>query len=295
MSRIPFFYRDEQVHDAWSFSMSPLKPGLIARRLALDPLFRVRGDFEPVSASLLTITHDAAHVDALIAGTEADGFGNKSAKDNLAIRYTVGNLLAAAEYQVPVSFSLTSGFHHAGGNFCGGFCTYEALTLAAEIEHRNNNGRTLIIDEDAHYGNGCVSQIEVLGMDAYCTYLQSAHTHVRYGVNLAMFAKQLDKVLERDKPTLILYQAGADNWAGDPLGGALSIEQLYYRDLIVLEAARRNNIRIVVNLAGGYAHDYEHTVRIHLNTAEAIKEVFGFATGAPFYPVSAFEEEATAL
>ena len=295
MSSIPFFYRDEQVHDPCSFSKSPLKPGLIARKLALDPLFKVRSNFEPVSASLLKMTHNPAHIDALIAGDKPDGFGNRSSKDNVAIRYTVGNLLAAAEYKVPVSFSLTSGFHHAGGDFCGGFCTYEALTLAAEIEHKFNDGRTLIIDEDAHYGNGCVSQIEALKMGGYCAYMQSALTHTRHAVDLPLFAQRLGKALDRIKPTLILYQAGADNWAGDPLGGSLSIEQLYERDLIVLMAARDRGIRIVVNLAGGYAHNFEHTVRIHLNTAEAIKAVFGFADGKPFYPVSAFEEEAPAL
>ena len=238
MSSIPFFYRDEQVHDACSFSKSPLKPGLIARKLALDPLFRVRSDFPAATADVLKITHDPAHVDALIAGNTPDGFGNRTSKDNVAIRYTVGNLLAAAAYKVPVSFSLTSGFHHAGGNFCGGFCTYEALTLAAEIEWRERMGRTLIIDEDAHFGNGCEAQIEVLSMGKYCTYMQSAYTHTRNAVDLPLFAQRLEKMLDRIKPTLILYQAGADNWAGDPLGGALSIEQLYERDLIVLKAAR---------------------------------------------------------
>lgn len=294
MKHVPVFYRDEQVHDACSFSKSPLKPGLVARKLSLDPTFRIINDFAPVSAETLKLTHEPGHVDALIAGEERDGFGNRSAKDNLAIRYTVGNLLAAAQHKAPVAFSLTSGFHHAGGNFCGGFCTYEALTLAAKIEHRNNGGHTLIIDEDAHFGNGCESQIEVLGMGAYCTYLQSAKTHVRHTVDLNGFLHQLAKVIERDKPTLILYQAGADNWAGDPLGGALSMEQLYKRDLLVLGLARSLSIPIVVNLAGGYAHDYEHTIQIHLNTAQAIKATY-LDGGIPFYPVSAFEEEAARL
>lgn len=295
MSSIPFFYRDEQVHDACSFSKSSMKPGLIARRLALDTLFRVRSNFEAATPAILKMTHDPAHVDALISGAAPDGFSNKSSKDNLAIRYTVGNLLAAAAHPGPVRFSLTAGFHHASADHCGGFCTYEALTLAAMIEHKFNDGATLIIDEDAHYGNGCAAQIDLHDMHGYCTYVQSSHTHTRYGVNLEAFAMQLHKLIQRDKPTLILYQAGADNWAGDPLGGSLSIEQLYQRDVIVLRAARSCNIPIVVNLAGGYADNYEHTIRIHMNTAEAIKDVFGFTTGQPVFPESAFEEEAAAL
>ena len=72
-----------------------------------------------------------------------------------------------------------------------------------------------------------------------------------------------------------MYQAGADAWAGDPLNcGGLTIGELYQRDIITLHVAKQLEIPIVVNLAGGYAENYEDTLRIHQNTGEALKEVF---------------------
>lgn len=307
--QIPVFYHDEQVHDACAYSKSPLKPSLLARRVAIDTAFQITGNngkdalIYPAGANRLAQTHDAAHVLALIYGTVKDGFDNASKKDNKAIRMTVGNFLAAAEWAAAgkrkggpgdiihpgVVWSLTSGFHHAQADHCAGFCTYEALTLAAFELHKLRGMKTLIVDEDAHWGDGCVSMIDRHCMQQYCEYMYSPHTH--QGADLEKFKRHLDIMLRVFRPDIIFYQAGADNWIGDPLGGNLTMEQLYQRDLIVFKSARRLKIPIVANLAGGYAENYEDTLQIHLNTGEAMKQVFLGAEGKPLYPVHAVEVE----
>ena len=138
-TRIPVFYNEEQIHDPCAYSKSPLKPSLLARKIINDDTFAIRsGMIGPVGADRLSLTHDVAHVRALINGDKADGFGNLSKKDNKAIRTTVGNFLLAAEVAAGqpdahpgAVWSLTSGFHHASHASCGGFCTFDALTLAA--------------------------------------------------------------------------------------------------------------------------------------------------------------------
>lgn len=307
--QIPVFYHDEQVHDACAYSKSPLKPGLLARKIAIDTAFQITGNngkdalIYPTAADRLTQTHDAAHVRALIDGTVKDGFDNASKKDNKAIRMTVGNFLAAAEWAAVgkrkggpadivhpgVVWSLTSGFHHAHADHCGGFCTYEALTLAAFELQKFRGMKTLIVDEDAHWGDGCVSMIDRNKMQRYCEYMYSPHTH--QGADLEKFERHLDIMLRVFRPDIIIYQAGADNWIGDPLGGNLTMEQLYQRDLIVFKSARYLKIPIVVNLAGGYANNYEDTLQIHMNTGEAMKHVYLGVPVNPLFPVHAAELE----
>lgn len=286
---IPVFYDDKQVFDACSYSKSPLKPALLARRIALDEAFEIQGGFAPISVDELKLTHDPAHIDALMVGAKANGFGNRSIKEMNAIRYTAGNLLAAARHPGDVAWSLTSGFHHAHADECGGFCTIEALTLVAELMHEEGCIRTLIVDEDAHFPDGCVAQIERNRMHEYCRIIQSRHTH---GSNrLDLFERQVLSNLEDFNPGLVIYQSGGDNWVCDPLGGSLTIQEMYLRDLIVFQATKERGIPIVVNLAGGYADDYEHTLRIHMNTGEAMKAIYLGVEPKPIYPVSAIELE----
>ncbi len=100
------------------------------------------------------------------------------------------------------------------------------------------------------------------------------------GTTDATYLEWLDHALrraqERFEPELISYVAGADPYGGDQLGGlALTIDGLKQRDLMVFNFARDHGYPIMVTLAGGYAQDPEDTVKIHVNTALAAKEVFG--------------------
>jgi acetoin utilization deacetylase AcuC-like enzyme len=289
---IKVFYNDKQVHDAASFSKSPLKPGLLARRIALDPAFAIRQDFTPATANHLKLVHDGAYIADVLNGTHPNGFGNRSSKDAMAICYTVGNLLDAVDYAYThdtVAWSLTSGFHHAGYDFGGGFCTFDALTMAAEALYQDGGVKTLIIDEDAHYGNGCTDIIERRNMHRYCRYLQSAHTH--HTNDLLGYARHIRRVVEEFEPGMIIYQAGADNWVCDPLGGELTMHELFERDRITFKIAKEFGIPIAVTLAGGYADDYDDTLAIHMNTGEAMKSVYLGMHAEPLFPVHAVELE----
>jgi len=67
---------------------------------------------------------------------------------------------------------------------------------------------------------------------------------------------------------------GADPYREDQLGGlALTIEGLRDRDRMVFEHARRRGVPIAITLAGGYARRVEDTVRIHVNTILAARDL----------------------
>lgn len=284
LKAIQTFYSDKQVFDPCSFSKSPLKPGLLARKIAIDPTFSIIQDFPEATVAQLKSSHNPDYIDGLVQGWIKNGFGNKSVKEMHAIRHTVGNFMAAAKAALAngkVAWSLTSGFHHACYDSAGGFCTIEGLTVTAN----ELNVRTLIVDGDAHFGNGVVDMIAVNDLGERVKYLQSAHTHGRLEqVDLDAYRDELIAAIAKHNPELIMYQAGADNWVCDPLGGKLTMEQLYRRDLITLEAAKDAGVPIVVNLAGGYAEDYDDTLLIHMNTGEAMKEIF-LGYGAALFPI----------
>ena len=61
----------------------------------------------------------------------------------------------------------------------------------------------------------------------------------------------------------------------DQLGGlALTMEGLQKRDRLVFEHARRRGIPVASTMAGGYARRVADTVRIHINTIVAARDVF---------------------
>jgi acetoin utilization deacetylase AcuC-like enzyme len=75
-------------------------------------------------------------------------------------------------------------------------------------------------------------------------------------------------------PDLIFYVGGADPYCEDQLGGlALTIEGLQKRDRLIFEYARERGIPVASTLAGGYARRVADTVRIHVNTIVAAREV----------------------
>ncbi len=93
---------------------------------------------------------------------------------------------------------------------------------------------------------------------------------------LACLGNAVSLGLEKFRPDLICYVAGADPYRDDQLGGlALTIEGLKQRDSLVFRLAKAEGIPVMVTFAGGYAHKLEDTVAIHSNTVVAAKEIYG--------------------
>ncbi len=80
--------------------------------------------------------------------------------------------------------------------------------------------------------------------------------------------------LDEFRPEILFYIGGADPFCEDQLGGlSLSKGGLKVRDRRVFEEARRRGIPVATALAGGYARRVEDTIRIHVNTILAAREV----------------------
>jgi acetoin utilization deacetylase AcuC-like enzyme len=97
------------------------------------------------------------------------------------------------------------------------------------------------------------------------------------GADDQYYLAQLDLALEtlfaRFDPQLIIYLAGADPYEGDRLGRlGLTMDGLAQRDRTVLDAAKARGLPVAIAMAGGYGHNIDETVAIHLQTLRIASE-----------------------
>jgi acetoin utilization deacetylase AcuC-like enzyme len=186
--------------------------------------------------------------------------------------------------------SLSGGFHHAYPGHGEGFCMIHDVGVAIRSLQAAGKIRTaMTVDTDVHHGNGTAA---IFGNDA-SVFTLSIHQENNYpmpkppsdvdigledGTRDSEYLNALEKALlsalQKITPDLIFYVGGADPYREDQLGGlALTIEGLQKRDRLVFEHARRKGIPVASTLAGGYARRVADTVRIHVNTIIAARDV----------------------
>jgi acetoin utilization deacetylase AcuC-like enzyme len=133
-------------------------------------------------------------------------------------------------------------------------------------------GKVLIIDGDAHFGDGTVSCLSVLGLTGQVINITRDRGigEAQADLNVEGWFAYTEALIKEHRPGVILYQAGADAWEGDPYGsGYLSFEAMGYRDEGIFRAAIHHGVPLAWNLAGGYSEPMEKTVALHLQTLAA--------------------------
>jgi len=186
--------------------------------------------------------------------------------------------------------NLSGGFHHAFPDHGEGFCMIHDVAIAIRRLQAERLIRTaMVVDTDVHHGNGTAAifadddTVFTLSIHQENNYPlpkppSSIDLHLRDGIGdadyLAILEKHLVKALSGFHPDLVFYVGGADPYCEDQLGGlALTIEGLHKRDRVVFDHARRRGAPVAITLAGGYARRVEDTVRIHVNTILAARDL----------------------
>jgi acetoin utilization deacetylase AcuC-like enzyme len=205
----------------------------------------------------------------------------------VAAELSCGGTLLAARHALEhgVGLHLGGGFHHAFDDHGEGFCLLNDVAVAAtQLLAEGAVKRVAVVDLDVHQGNGTAEIFE--GDERVFTF--SMHQEENYpfvkppsdldidlpdGTGddryLAILDANLPRILERRRPQLVFYLAGADPYREDELGGlALSMGGLRRRDAYVLATARGAGACVAVVLAGGYAFRRSDTVEIHAATLE---------------------------
>ncbi len=251
------FYSEKTVAISKSYSPSASKPRFAVQSW-LDHHFDIEV-IEPVPVSLeqLCGAHAAKYVNGVLSLREANGFGDRSPSVAESLRYTSGALLDAARDAISTggfSCAPVSGFHHAGYDFGGGFCTFNGLMVTAiDLLHSATVLKVGILDCDQHFGNGTEDIIERLDLrDDVIHYTSGQHSLVA-----STFLEGLPDLMESlySDCGVLLYQAGADAHVDDPLGGWMTTDQLRARDHLVFSTAKKMGLPVCWDLAGGYQRD----------------------------------------
>ncbi|MCX8036935.1 MAG: histone deacetylase [Candidatus Sumerlaeia bacterium] len=202
-----------------------------------------------------------------------------------------GTLLAAREAIRRRGFGIHigGGFHHTFPDHAEGFCYINDIAVAIRVlQHEGVVRRAAVVDCDVHQGNG-TARIFQDDPDVFTFSIHQHHNYppkeksdldigLRNGVGdeeyLAALAGAIPARLEAHRPELVIYNAGADPYEHDLLGGlALTKQGLTRRDELVIGWCAAHSIPIVSLLAGGYAADTNDTVDIHVNTCRTMIEV----------------------
>jgi len=264
-------------------------------RLA-GPLTRVAaaaGDRELLRA------HDAGYVAAVAGGTLDEralrriGFPWSPAMVERS-RRSAGATLAACRSALDrgLGINLAGGTHHAHRAHGEGFCVFNDAAVAARaMQAEGLARRVLVVDLDVHQGDGTAA---IFSGDATVTTL-SVHGRRNFpfrkstsaidvelddgtadDVYLATLATVLPRAIDRARPDLAIYLAGADPFEGDRLGRlSLSKAGLADRDRMVLDRLAALGVPVAIAMAGGYAEDVDDVVDIHFATVALALERAG--------------------
>jgi acetoin utilization deacetylase AcuC-like enzyme len=217
-------------------------------------------------------------------------------------RLSSGGTILAARTAVRAGWAVNvgGGFHHAFAEKAEGFCYLNDLAVAARVVQADGSvGRVAVVDLDVHQGNGTAG----IFADDPTVYTFSLHQEDNYPIKersdrdvsleswnpgrsgspmvtdslyLGTLEPALNEALDEFRPDLVLYQAGADPYERDQLGGfRLTFDGLRRRDELVFDACRKRGIPYAVTLGGGYAVDVDDTVAIHVETVRAAARAVG--------------------
>jgi acetoin utilization deacetylase AcuC-like enzyme len=280
------FFTEKMSIESGGYSPSASKPAAVVADWLAHGLAIQICDFEPAMEADLCLAHDPQFVRDVLAGRKTNGHGNAIKEVTQSCLLTVGSLITAsrAAFTERIACSPTSGFHHAGFDYNGAFCTFNGLIVAARTAiNEGLCSKVAILDCDAHYGDGTHDIIDHLKLHNQIHHWTFGAHWGRGGAFMQQrFLRQINTFLTKAAKAgvgLVIYQAGADPHIDDPLGGYMTSAQMLERDRVVLEKCKELQLAVVINLAGGYNRDSQGTIApvlaLHRATIEEALNVFG--------------------
>ena len=188
-------------------------------------------------------------------------------------------------------WNLGGGFHHANKAVSEGFCIYNDIGITYQVLCESNELTTedkiLIIDTDAHHGNGnaysFMESANVTLCDIYNgqIYPNNKHTKQRLDINVPLasgtsgteYLSKLDDALNnlKDHYKLAFVVAGTDVLGTDPLGGLnLTIDESATRDARVAKRLNELGIPFVFLGGGGYSKQSAEVMALGIKKVAAI-------------------------
>jgi histone deacetylase 11 len=187
------------------------------------------------------------------------------------MRWATGGTVLACRLALErgLAINIGGGYHHAGPNRGGGFCVYADIPLAlATLKDEGRLGSALVVDTDAHQGNGTADAIRpwpwahILDLfeDDLFPWPKAEEDipiplppRTNGAEYLDTLCECLPAALDRFRPDLVVCNAGSDVLWSDPLSRLfLTAEEMAERDLYVVTEVRGRGVPLAMTLSGGY-------------------------------------------
>jgi acetoin utilization deacetylase AcuC-like enzyme len=275
---------NEQLHR--SYSKSPLKPKLLLEKLENENLlndhFIIDPGFEPFIEEDFKTAHREDYVTDFFAGKQplCEYNGIHWTKEFAeSVRYTNASLYHAIRHAVEhpetITFSPTSGFHHARPEGGSGFCTFSGQVIASLRLFRERGLSGAWLDLDQHFGNSIEDSRKFVpelnnAIPSYANFNPDGYG-IAYVSELKKFLHQLEQKISNDEIHYLVWCHGADSHEWDNLGGRVSTEQwiecatVFYSWLKELEEKINKPVPLILSLFGGYrTDDYNSVLSLHI-------------------------------
>jgi acetoin utilization deacetylase AcuC-like enzyme len=193
--------------------------------------------------------------------------------------------------QFGIAMNIAGGTHHAFTNRGEGFCLLNDIAMAANyLLHQRLAKKILVVDLDVHQGNGTaeifrneprVFTFSMHGANNYPLIKETSDLDIGLPDNtpdkfyLTTLEINLKNLIDLIEPDFMFFQSGVDILDTDKLGRlSVTRQGCKQRDRVVLEAAHRNKIPLVVSMGGGYSPDFRDIIEAHANTYRLAQEIF---------------------
>lgn len=205
-----------------------------------------------------------------------------------------GTILSARQAFVDqFCWNLSGGYHHASQHSIEGFCIYNDIGIAyqelSKSGHISSSDKILIIDTDAHHGNGNartflenrnVTLLDVYNRDIYPT---TPSTRNRVDISVALrsgttgkdYLDAYERALSDISCTykIAFVVAGTDVLLNDKLGGMqLSSEDVVKRERLTIAKLNSLSIPTVIWGGGGYSKESADAITKSIVSAAQLLE-----------------------
>ncbi len=243
--------------------------------------------------------HAPAYLGKLATGGLSEGeefrLGFKTSPALFArCRLETGGTVAALEAALVdgVAANLAGGTHHAFPGRASGFCLLNDVAVAIRRLHAGlPNLRVLVIDTDAHQGNGTHAIFREDGrVFTYSIHVEKNYPSIKEpgdldvglprwvtgAVYLGRLAETLPPVFDGFDADLAVWISGADPHEDDRFGQMrLTTADLAERDRAVVTLCQRYEVPLAVLYGGGYNRVPGQTARLHTSTVLTVAQAYG--------------------
>ena len=191
------------------------------------------------------------------------------------MRWGVAGTLLSAQTALTNKFcwNLSGGYHHASQHSIEGFCIYNDIGITYQelikSGHLSETDKILIIDTDAHHGNGNartflenpnVTLLDIYNYNVYPKGVTRERVDIEAPVPmgtqgkdyLAAYEEALSKITQPYKIAFVV--AGTDVLESDKIGGLkLSQDDVVTREVMTVKKLQEYDIPTVMLSGGGYS------------------------------------------